>query len=117
MRSSLEHLPENKQRELARVVAIIHEEFADALSGTSAAFKKRGRILKIILFGSYARGTWVDEPHTMKGYRSDYDILVIVNSKQLADPQYWDKGDRPADVGKGCEDAGRADRPRCQGGE
>ncbi|TCU13677.1 nucleotidyltransferase and HEPN domain-containing protein [Rhizobium sullae] len=91
MRSSLEHLPEEKQRELARVVAIIHEEFADALSGTSAAFKKRGRILKIILFGSYGRGTWVDEPHTMKGYRSDYDILVIVNSKQLAEPQFWDK--------------------------
>ncbi|TCU16399.1 nucleotidyltransferase and HEPN domain-containing protein [Rhizobium sullae] len=91
MRSSLEHLPEEKQRELARVVAIIHEEFADALSGTSAAFKKRGRILKIILFGSYSRGTWVDEPHTMKGYRSDYDILVLVNSKQLAEPQYWDK--------------------------
>ncbi|APG93846.1 nucleotidyltransferase and HEPN domain-containing protein [Sinorhizobium americanum] len=91
MRSSLEHLPEEKQRELARVVEIIHEEFADALEGSSAAFKKRGRILKIILFGSYARGTFVDEPHTMKGYRSDYDILVIVNSKKLAEPQYWDK--------------------------
>ncbi|CCM72305.1 DNA polymerase beta domain-containing protein region (plasmid) [Sinorhizobium meliloti Rm41] len=91
MRSSLEHLPERKQRELARVVEIIHEEFADALEGGSAAFKKRGRILKIILFGSYARGTWVDEPHTMKGYRSDYDILVIVSSKKLAEPQYWDK--------------------------
>jgi len=91
MRSSLEHLPEKKQRELARVVDIIQEEFADALEGSSAAFKKRGRILKIILFGSYARGTWVDEPHTMKGYRSDYDILVIVNSKKLAEPEYWDK--------------------------
>ncbi|WP_085026801.1 nucleotidyltransferase and HEPN domain-containing protein [Ensifer aridi] len=91
MRSSLEHLPEKKQRELARVVEIIHEEFADALEGSSAAFKKGGRILKIILFGSYARGTWVDEPHTMKGYRSDYDILVIVNSKKLAEPEYWGK--------------------------
>ncbi|ACP22411.1 putative nucleotidyltransferase protein (plasmid) [Sinorhizobium fredii NGR234] len=91
MRSSLEHLPEKKQRELSRVVEIIHEEFSDALEGTSAAFKKRGRILKIILFGSYARGTFVDEPHTMKGYRSDYDILVIVNSKKLAEPEYWDK--------------------------
>ncbi|MDW9507975.1 HEPN domain-containing protein [Sinorhizobium meliloti] len=78
-------------RELARVVEIIHEEFADALEGSPAGFKKRGRILKIILFGSYARGTWVDEPHTMKGYRSDYDILVIVSSKKLAEPQYWDK--------------------------
>ncbi|KKX33479.1 nucleotidyltransferase and HEPN domain-containing protein, partial [Rhizobium sp. LC145] len=91
MKSSLEHLPEKKQRELARVVEIIHEEFADTLAGSSATFKTRGRILKIILFGSYARGTWVDEPHTMKGYRSDYDILVIVSSKKLAEPQYWDK--------------------------
>ncbi|ACP21768.1 putative nucleotidyltransferase protein (plasmid) [Sinorhizobium fredii NGR234] len=91
MKTSLEHLPEKKQRELARVVAIIHEEFADALEGSSSAFKKRGRILKIILFGSYARGSFVDEPHTMKGYRSDYDILVIVNSKRLAEREYWDK--------------------------
>jgi len=91
MKSSLEHLPEKKQRELARIVEIVHEEFADALEGSSAAFKKRGRILKIILFGSYARGTWVDEPHTMKGYRSDYDILVIVNTKKLAEAEYWDK--------------------------
>ncbi|MBK5571429.1 nucleotidyltransferase and HEPN domain-containing protein [Ensifer sp. SSB1] len=91
MKTSLEHLPEKKQRELARAVEIIHEEFADALEGSSADFKKRGRILKIILFGSFARGTYVDEPHTMKGYRSDYDILVIVNSKKLAEPEYWDK--------------------------
>ncbi|KKX24507.1 nucleotidyltransferase and HEPN domain-containing protein [Rhizobium sp. LC145] len=91
MKSSLEHLPEKKQRELARVVEIIHEEFADTLAGSSATFKTRGRILKIILFGSYARGTFVDEPHTMKGYRSDYDILVIVSSKKLAEPQIWDK--------------------------
>lgn len=93
MKSSLEHLPEKKQRELARVVEIIEEEFADALSGAESDFKKRGRILKIILFGSYARGTWVDEPHTMKGYRSDYDILVIVNTGKLADRQYWDKAE------------------------
>ena len=93
MKSSLEHLPEKKQRELARAVEIIEEEFADALNGASADFKKRGHIKKIILFGSYARGTWVDEPHTMKGYRSDYDILVIVNTAKLADRQYWDKAE------------------------
>ena len=89
MKSSLDHLPERKQRELGRVVELIHEEFADALSGGTADFKKKGRILKIILFGSYARGTWVDEPHTMKGYRSDYDILVIVNTRKLASAEYW----------------------------
>ncbi|KAA0692637.1 HEPN domain-containing protein [Neorhizobium sp. P12A] len=90
MKSSLEHLPEQKQRELARVVEIIHEEFEDALKGSEAEFKKKGRIWKIILFGSYARGTWVEEPHTTKAYRSDYDILIIVNTKKLTDPEYWE---------------------------
>ncbi|MDX0277098.1 HEPN domain-containing protein [Sinorhizobium meliloti] len=92
MRSSLEHLPEKKQRELARIVEVIHEEFEDALKGGTSDFKKRGRILKIILFGSYARGTWVDEPHTKKGYKSDYDLLVVVNDRRLTDfATYWSK--------------------------
>jgi predicted nucleotidyltransferase len=92
MKSSLDHLPERKQRELARILEILHEEFDDALKGGIADFKKRGRILKIILFGSYARGDWVDEPHTMKGYRSDYDLLIIVNDRRLTDfASYWYK--------------------------
>jgi predicted nucleotidyltransferase len=92
MKTSLDHLPWNKQRELARVVEILHEEFDDALEGGSAEFKKKGRILKIILFGSYARGDWVDEPQTMKGYRSDFDILVVVNNRKLTDfATYWYK--------------------------
>jgi predicted nucleotidyltransferase/HEPN domain-containing protein len=92
MKTSIEHLPEGKQRELSRIVDILHEEFADALNGGSAEFKKRGRILKIILFGSYARGDWVDEPHTMKGYRSDFDLLVVVNNRKFTDfGTYWYK--------------------------
>ncbi len=91
MKTSLEHLPERKQRELARVVGIIQEEFADLVERSKSDAKKDGRIFKIILFGSYARGTWVDEPHTSKGYRSDFDILVIVSNKELADAKYWDK--------------------------
>jgi uncharacterized protein len=92
MKSSLDHLPERKQRELARILEIFHEEFDDALKGGTADFKKRGRILKVILFGSYARGDWVDEPHTMKGYRSDYDLLIIVNDRRLTDfASYWYK--------------------------
>ena len=75
MKTNLDHLPPVKQHELARVVEIILEEFENALKGASAKFKKRGRILKIILFGSYARGTFVDEPHTKKGYRSDRQPL------------------------------------------
>lgn len=92
MKTSLDHLPPVKQHELARVVEIILEEFEDALKGASAEFKKRGRILKVILFGSYSRGTFVDEPHTRKGYRSDFDILVVVNNRKLADfSTYWHK--------------------------
>jgi predicted nucleotidyltransferase/HEPN domain-containing protein len=89
MRSDLDHLPPAKQRELARVVQILFEEFADA-TGEATGKKKLGRIHKIILYGSYARGGWVDEPHTAKGYQSDFDLLIIVNQKELADRvAYW----------------------------
>lgn len=92
MKSSIDHMPLRKQRELARVLEILHEEFEDALKEGSAEFKKRGRILKIILFGSYAKGGWVDEPFTMKGYRSDFDLLVIVNNRKLCEfADYWYK--------------------------
>ncbi|MDB5614959.1 MAG: nucleotidyltransferase [Devosia sp.] len=91
MKISLDHLPESKQRNVARIVEIVHEEFDDALKEAKSEAKRRGRILKIILFGSYAKGTWVDEPHTMKGYRSDYDILVIVNESRFAGFEYWDR--------------------------
>jgi predicted nucleotidyltransferase/HEPN domain-containing protein len=91
MKISLEHLPESKQRNIARIVEIIHEEFDDALKEAKSEAKRRGRILKIILFGSYAKGTWVDEPHTMKGYRSDFDVLVLVNESRFAGFEYWDR--------------------------
>ena len=94
MRNDLDHLPANKQRELERVVQIVFEEFEDALALASHEWKKKGRILKVILYGSYARGGWVDEPHTAKGYQSDYDLLIIVNDKRLTDRvKYWAKVD------------------------
>jgi len=93
MRTDLDHLPHAKQRELERVKAIIFEEFEDALA-TAESLKKKGRIDKIILYGSYARGGWVDEPHTAKGYRSDFDLLIIVNNKKLTERvDYWLKLD------------------------
>lgn len=92
MKTSLDHMPPPKQRELARVLEILHEEFEDALKEGTADFKKRGRILKIILFGSYAKGGWVDEPFTMKGYRSDFDLLIVVNNSKLCEfAEYWYK--------------------------
>lgn len=94
MRTDLDHLPANKQRELERVVQIIFEEFEDALALAQKQWKKKGRIEKIILYGSYARGGWVDEPHTAKGYRSDFDLLIIVNDKRLTERvDYWLKLD------------------------
>ena len=94
MRTDLDHLPPTKQREIERVKAIIFEEFEDALVLAKHEWKKKGKIEKIILYGSYARGGWVDEPHTAKGYRSDFDILIVVNDKRLTDKvDYWLKLD------------------------
>ena len=65
MKNKIDHLPLNKQDELAKVVRFI------------TGYVKAEMI---ILFGSYARGNWVEE-RTEDGqhyqYRSDYDILVI----------------------------------------
>jgi predicted nucleotidyltransferase/HEPN domain-containing protein len=90
MRSDLDHLPPAKQRELERVVQILFEEFGDATAIATSDWKKQARILKVILYGSYARGGWVDEPHTAKGYQSDFDLMVIVNNQKLTDPvEFW----------------------------
>ena len=92
MKTNLDHLPEAKRRELERVVEILFAEFEDALKGRNAPHRKAGRILKIILFGSYARGDWVDDP--VGGYKSDYDLLVVVNHEELTDTlEYWAKAD------------------------
>lgn len=65
MKSSLEHLPKDKQKEIEAIaesiVKLVHPE-------------------KVILFGSYATGKWQQDWH-MEGtilheYVSDYDLLV-----------------------------------------
>ena len=90
MRTDIDHLPAAKQRELERVVQILFEEFEQATAIATADWKKRARILKVILYGSYARGGWVDEPHTAKGYKSDFDLLIIVNHPKLTDRvEFW----------------------------
>jgi len=90
MRTDLDHLPPVKQRELERVVQILFESFEEATAIATADWKKRARILKVILYGSYARGGWVDEPHTAKGFKSDFDLLIIVNHPKLTDRvEFW----------------------------
>lgn len=92
MKTDLDHLPHGKQRELAHVVQVLFEEFAEALARAKQSWKKAGRILKVILYGSYARGGWVDDP--IGGYQSDYDILVIVNDERLTNIlDYWTAAD------------------------
>ena len=92
MKTDLDHLPKSKQRELAHVVRVLFEEFEAQTARATQSWKKRGRILKVILYGSYARGDWVDDPKG--GYRSDYDILVVVNDARLTDPvEYWATAD------------------------
>ncbi len=75
MKASLNHLPERKRAELARIVSIIRQSAPQAEM--------------IILFGSYARGDAVEDVttqgRTTYEYSSDFDILVIVQSKSLAD--------------------------------
>jgi predicted nucleotidyltransferase/HEPN domain-containing protein len=88
MRTDLDHLPDRKKRELEHIVRVLFEEFEDALAGRNAPHRKAGRILKVILFGSYARGDSVEDP--VGGYFSDYDLLVVVNHDELADvAEYW----------------------------
>jgi len=92
MKTSLEHLPESKRRELSQATEILFAEFQDAIVGGTMPHKRQGRILKIILFGSYARGDWVEDP--VGGYISDYDLLIVVNYEQLTETlEYWAKAD------------------------
>lgn len=92
MRSDLDHLPDRKRRDLERVVEILFAGFEEATGRATQKWKKQGRILKVILYGSYARGDWVDDP--VGGYQSDYDILVVVSDERLTDPaEYWAETD------------------------
>lgn len=79
----LKHLPPKKRQELARAVKIIFDEFDAAQQFKITEKKRAGRILKVILFGSYARGDWVEDRKS--GYRSDYDILVVVNLHSVSE--------------------------------
>lgn len=91
MRNGLDHLPSSKQRELEHVVRVLFEEFEAAHAMATQKWKKQGRIFKIVLYGSYARGDWVDDP--VGGYKSDYDILIVVNDDRLTDFEFWSPTD------------------------
>jgi predicted nucleotidyltransferase/HEPN domain-containing protein len=88
MKSEIDHLPEAQRRELAQVQRVLLEEFSTAIATATKPEKRNGKIYKIILFGSYARDDWVDEPEN--GYQSDYDLLIVVSHADLTDiADYW----------------------------
>ena len=64
---TIPHLPAVKQRQLCAIVRIIRA-MAD--------------VERVILYGSHARGDWVDDP--ANGYLSDFDLAVLVASPALA---------------------------------
>lgn len=66
MKTSLEHLPKNKQEQLHTVRDMI---------------KVKTEAELIILFGSYATGTWVEDYQEKYEYVSDFDILVVTASR------------------------------------
>jgi predicted nucleotidyltransferase len=79
MKTSLDYLPENKRDELRTAVRMIREEFD---------------VEMIILFGSYARDEWVEElgkDEFYYTYQSDFDILVIADSKYAKKHSKWDR--------------------------
>ena len=73
MRTGIDHLPAEKQSEIQNIVDVVRQRFPAEM---------------IILFGSFARGDWVEDRYTEDGivyeYKSDYDILVVVDTEVLA---------------------------------
>jgi predicted nucleotidyltransferase/HEPN domain-containing protein len=75
MKTALDHLPEKKQHQLRALGELICKE---------------APVEMVILFGSFARGDWVEDP--VGGYFSDFDVLVIVKTPALVDKvQLWSK--------------------------
>ncbi|AIT08851.1 hypothetical protein LO80_01895 [Candidatus Francisella endociliophora] len=88
MKTDLSNLPASKQNHLSQIVAVIRDEF-EQVTGFSHGKRKNSKILKIILFGSFATGKWVNDP--AHGYISDYDILVILDRQELVEEyRIWD---------------------------
>ncbi|QMV14122.1 HEPN domain-containing protein [Vibrio spartinae] len=95
MKTSLDHLPERKQHELALISTILRDTLEEYLVGKQGS-KAEFRILKIILFGSHAKGGWVSD--IPNGYVSDYDILVIVNKPSLVEEDLvWRRAEEQID--------------------
>jgi predicted nucleotidyltransferase/HEPN domain-containing protein len=75
MKTSLTHLPDDKREELETLTKIIIEKVPAEM---------------VILFGSHARGDWVEDFQENTEYVSDYDILIITKDRKSAkDGEKW----------------------------
>lgn len=86
MRTDLGHLPHWKQREIKYALGVIFEEFEKFREHASQEWRRRGRILNVVLYGSHARGGWI---YDRIRYISDYDLLITVNHEKLLDYGGW----------------------------
>jgi uncharacterized protein len=60
-----------------------------------AAIREHVPVEMLILFGSHARGDWVDDYQTV--YRSDFDLLAVVKNRALVDEHAaWHRAERLA---------------------
>lgn len=85
---TLDHLPMAKRHELTFVVEVLREEFARKTAHRYRPSLKDAELLKVILYGSYARGEWVEDP--VGRYFSDFDILVVTSTEDSADfVDFW----------------------------
>lgn len=88
MKDTLDHLNLQKQKEVAYIRKVILEELSARLRASKSERTANYRILKLVLYGSFARGTWFDDRNS--GRASDYDFLVIVSHKALTDmSSFW----------------------------
>ncbi|MDW6094460.1 HEPN domain-containing protein [Vibrio rhizosphaerae] len=95
MKTALDHLPERKQHELGLISTILRDTLDDFIANEQGS-KSEFKILKIILFGSHAKGGWVSD--IPNGYVSDYDILVIVNQPALVEEDLiWRRAEEKID--------------------
>jgi len=73
MKTGLDHLPVHKREQIAAIAELIQAS---------------APVHMIILFGSYARGDWVED--LAQAYFSDFDLMVVVESEELArDDAHW----------------------------
>lgn len=81
MKTSLAHLPKDKKSQVLELKDLI--------------LKKVPHADKIILFGSYATGDWVEDKYTENGIRyeyiSDLDVLIITTGREEKEYVLQDK--------------------------